>query len=102
MTLAVRAWHIFISAAFYSVQKLRTVHLAVRVNVLNFWGLACQKRARAPRGRRRGYGKITGEQCNALCEAATGGQDFVNIRLDQPVENMFFRSFETRLEVKRP
>ena len=41
-------------------------------------------------------------EVNKLYEAATGGHDFLNIRLDQPVENMFFRSFETRLEFRRP
>ena len=42
------------------------------------------------------------EQFDALYNAATQGHDFLNIRLDQPVENMFFfRSFESRLEVRR-
>ena len=45
---------------------------------------------------------VSEEQFDALYVAATGGHDFLNIRLDQPLENMFFRSFESRLEVKRP
>ena len=102
MTLAVRARHIFISAAFYSVQKLRTVHPAVRVNVRNLWVW----RARNALEKNAVYEEVGAnfdeEQFNALYNAATQGHDFLNIRLDQPVENMFFRSFETRLEVRRP
>ena len=101
MTLAVRARHIFISAAFYSVQKLRTVHPAVRVNVRNLlvW------RARNSLEKKAVYEEVGAnldeEQFDALYNAATQGHDFLNIRLDQPLENMLFRSFETRLEFRR-
>ena len=102
MTMAVRARHIFISAAFYSVQKLRTVQPAVRVNVRNMWVW----RARNALEKKAIYEEVgahvTEEQFNALYGAATSGHDFLNIRQDQPLENMFFRAFETRLEVRRP
>ena len=100
MTLAVRARHILITP-FYSVQKLRTINQAVRVNIRTMWVW----RARNSLEKKAIYEEVgahlTEEEFNKLYDAATSGHDFLNIRLDQPLENMFFRAFESRLEVRR-
>ena len=99
MSLAVRARHVFISAAFYSVQKLRTVQSAVRVNIRNMWIWRARNALEFKSIYEEVGANISEEEFKRIYEIATGGHSFLNIRLDQPPENQFFKAFESRLRL---
>ena len=75
--------------------------LIARVNIRNMWVWRARNLLKKKAIYEEVGAHVTEEQFDALYNAATWGHDFLNIRLDQPLENMFFRSFETRLEVRR-
>ena len=84
MSLAVRARHVFISAAFYSVQKLRTVQSAVRVNIRNMWIWRARNDPEFKSIYEEVGANVTEEEFKSIYEIATEGHSFLNIRLDQP------------------
>ena len=99
MSLAVRARHVFILAAFYSVQKLRTVQSAVRVNIRNMWIWRARNALEFKNIYEEVGANVTEEEFKRIYEIATEGHSFLNIRLDQPPENQFFKGFESRLRL---
>ena len=100
-TLATRARHICITLPIYSVQKLRTINQAVRVNVRSIWFWRARS-AMEYKAIVEEIGNFVSEQEFKLLytKATKEPHSFLNIRLDQPVENMFFKNFEVRLSLR--
>ena len=100
MSLAVRARHVFIGLVIYSVQKLRSIQSAVRVNVRNLWLWRARNLLEYKAVLEEVGNFVTPEQFAEMYKLATQGHDFLNIRLDQEANNMFFKAFETRLAIR--
>ena len=97
-TLAMRARHICITLPIYSLQKLRTINQAVRVNVRSIWFWRARSAMEYKAIVEEVGNFVTEQEFKALYTKATAEpHSFLNIRLDQPVENMFFKNFEVRL-----
>ena len=84
MSLAVRARHVFISAAFYSVHKLRTVQSAVRVNIRNMWIWRARNALEFKSIYEEVGANASEDEFKRIYDIATEGHSFLNIRLDQP------------------